>query len=253
MKMELLKVKDYEKMSKTVAKMIYKEILTSSSLVLGLATGGTPIGMYQSLIQQIQDNGLLLDHVRTVNLDEYVGISNEHPQSYHTYMKEHLFQYLDIPLEHVHIPNGNAADLDLECERFDQLIEQLGGVDLQVLGIGENGHIGFNEPGTSFSEKTHIVELTSSTRKANARFFDTLAEVPTHAVTMGIASILASKKILLLASGENKARAIRDFLYGEIGEELPVSALKNHSNVVVIADEAALSLVEGSERKSFYG
>lgn len=172
-----------------------------------------------------------------------MGLGEEHPQSYHTYMKEHLFSNIDIQLQHTYLPEGTAKDLSKECQHYDRLIEKLGGIDLQLLGIGQNGHIGFNEPGTSFESRTHGIDLLESTRQANARYFSNVNEVPRHAITMGIRSIVESKEILLLASGKKKSSVLRRLLEGNVTEDFPASILTTHPQVTLIADESALSQI----------
>jgi glucosamine-6-phosphate deaminase len=241
--MKLIRTENYTEMSLEAGKIIVDKIRTNPSLTLGLATGSTPKGVYDYLIQDHEENGTTYKQVKSVNLDEYIGLSTEDPNSYHYFMNQTLFKHLDINEDQTHIPNGAASDLNHECLRYEQLIKELGGIDLQLLGIGQNGHIGFNEPGTPFTSTTHIVTLAQNTREANSRFFNSLEEVPTHAITMGIASILKSKEILLLVSGERKAEALYKFVNGEISEEFPASALKYHSNVTVIADRDALKYI----------
>lgn len=238
--MKLIRTDNYSEMSLEAGKIIVDRIRSNPSLTLGLATGSTPKGVYEYLIQDHKENGTTYKQVKSVNLDEYVGMSAKDPNSYHYFMRQNLFNHLDILESHTHIPRGDANDLEQECIRYEQLLKELGGVDLQLLGIGQNGHIGFNEPGTPFSTRTHIVTLAKNTREANSRFFNSLDEVPTHALTMGIASILESKEILLLVSGESKAEALSKFMNGEKSEEFPASALKHHENVTVIADRDAL-------------
>jgi glucosamine-6-phosphate deaminase len=241
--MKLIRTENYTEMSLEAGKIIVDKIRTNPSLTLGLATGSTPKGVYDYLIQDHEENETTYKQVKSVNLDEYIGLSTEDPNSYHYFMNQTLFKHLDINENLTHIPNGAASDLEQECLRYEQLIKELGGIDLQLLGIGQNGHIGFNEPGTPFTSTTHIVTLAQNTREANSRFFNSLEEVPTHAITMGIASILKSKEILLLVSGERKAEALYKFVNGEISEEFPASALKYHSNVTVIADRDALKYI----------
>jgi glucosamine-6-phosphate deaminase len=245
--MKWIEVKDYQEMSQMAADMIIQKANEASSLTLGLATGGTPMGTYQCMIDDFRKYHTSYQHVQTVNLDEYVGLDKEDPNSYQMYMRVNLFQQIGIPSANTHLPNGIAVDLAAECERYESLIKELGGVDLQLLGIGENGHIGFNEPGTSFQSRTHIVELTECTRVANARYFDGLATVPTHAITMGIATIMKSKQILLLASGAKKAQVVATLMDGKIDKNVPASVLKMHPNVTIIADAEALSLVKEKE------
>lgn len=239
--MKIVQVKDYKEMSQKAAEVIIHKVKQENRINLGLATGGTPKGLYEAMIEDHQKNGTSYQHVTTFNLDEYIGLKEQDPNSYHYYMAEALFNHIDIPKFQTYLPNGLAADYNHECEQYDRLIQALGGIDLQVLGIGQNGHIGFNEPGTSFQSATHIVTLEESTRKANARYFNTLDDVPTHAITMGISSIMNSKEILLLISGEEKADAMQKLLHGEISEDFPASVLKRHSHVTIIADQKALS------------
>ncbi|WP_409254251.1 glucosamine-6-phosphate deaminase [Bacillus sp. SCS-153A] len=239
--MKLIEVKDYQEMSRRAAEFIIDKVRASTAINLGLATGGTPVGTYEYLIQDHKENRTSYKNVTTFNLDEYVGLSGEHPNSYLYYMREKLFNHINIPRSQTHIPKGNAEDIERECLYYEQEIAIHGGIDLQVLGIGSNGHIGFNEPGTSFDSKTHIVELTPSTRDANARYFDKPEDVPSKAITMGIASILKSREILLLVSGEKKRKALTQLLEGEVNERFPASILKIHPCVTIIADEAAIS------------
>ncbi|MCH1627274.1 glucosamine-6-phosphate deaminase [Fredinandcohnia quinoae] len=247
--MKLIMAKDYQEMSNKAADVIINQVKEKPNTVLGLATGGTVIGMYEALIQDHQKNNTSYKEVHSVNLDEYVGLEYTNQQSYHYYMNDQLFSHIDIQADNVIIPNGLAENIDAACQEYEKAIAELGGVDLQILGIGQNGHIAFNEPGTSFDSITHKVELTESTRNANMRYFDSIDEVPTHAMTMGISTILKSKQILLLASGKSKAEAIYNFINGEVHESNPASALKNHPNVTIIADEEALSLVEDDKKK----
>ncbi|WP_201716971.1 glucosamine-6-phosphate deaminase [Rossellomorea arthrocnemi] len=245
--MKLIEVKDYQEMSQVAADYLLSKVKTSQDLTLGLATGGTPKGLYEALILDHHENKTSYQHVSSFNLDEYIGLSGTHPNSYSHYMEENLFKHIDIESKNTNIPSGKAPDLEHECEEYDKKIDSYGGIDLQVLGIGSNGHIGFNEPGTSFDSNTHIVELAQSTLKANARYFDSIDEVPTHAITMGIASIMKSKEILLLASGQSKQNALKTLVEGDISENFPASILNRHANVTVIADEEALAMVKGLE------
>ena len=241
--MKVIKVDNYEELSQMAAEIFLSKIKQKPNAVLGLATGSTPLGLYKNLIKDHQQNGTSYQHIHTVNLDEYIGLSKANPNSYHTYMMNNLFNDLDIPKNHVHLPHGDAADLIQECERYEKVIEDLGHVDIQVLGIGKNGHIGFNEPGTPFSSKTHIIDLKESTRQANARFFKHIDEVPKQAITMGISTIMKSKEILLLSSGEAKAEATSKLINGDITEQLPASVLKQHPAVTIIVDKAAASML----------
>ncbi|MBT2686673.1 glucosamine-6-phosphate deaminase [Bacillus sp. ISL-47] len=239
--MNILKVKNYEEMSKAAADHIINKIRQNPEITLGLATGGTPVGTYKNLIQDHLHNGTSYKKVTTFNLDEYIGLSGENRNSYRHFMNSNLFGHLDIQKQKTNIPSGIAKDMEEECLNYEKLLESHGGIDFQILGIGSNGHIGFNEPGTPFSTKTHIVDLAPSTREANARFFSDITEVPTQAITMGISTIMKSREILLLVSGESKSEAVQQLLYGDIDEQFPASVLMLHPNVKLIADEAALS------------
>jgi glucosamine-6-phosphate deaminase len=238
--MKVIKVKDFGEMSQRACSVIIDLIGEKDNPVLGLATGSTPEGLYACMIGAFRQGEVSFLNVTTFNLDEYVGLSTDDPNSYHFYMNEKLFNHIDIPSEQIHIPNGQASDLLAECQNYEQQISEEGQIDLQVLGLGLNGHIGFNEPGTSFSSRTHIMDLMESTRHANARFFKSLDEVPAKAITMGIQTIMESRMILLLVSGEKKAQALARLLNGEISEEFPASVLLRHPNVIIIADEEAL-------------
>ncbi len=238
--MRWIEVNTYEELSDKASEMIIKAVKSNPYLKLGLATGSTPIGTYKRMVEDHVKNGTSYEHVTTVNLDEYVGLPKDHPESYRCFMDRQLFSHINIKRENTHVPDGNAEDLEAECRRYEAIIDSLGGLDFQLLGIGQNGHIGFNEPGTSFDSLTHVVELTENTRQANARFFDSIDEVPTKAITMGIKSILKSKEILMLISGEQKAEALHRLMHEDISEDFPASALKKHPNCTVIYDKAAL-------------
>lgn len=234
--MILILTDDYNDMS-AAALEVMKEVLDSKpDAVLGLATGSTPEGLYANMIEDHKENGTSYKDVKTYNLDEYVGIDRNDPQSYYTFMNEHLFKDIDINPENTHVPFGNTPE---DAKKYD---DEVKGVDIQLLGIGRNGHIGFNEPGTPFDSRTHIVDLTESTLEANKRFFDNdINKVPKQAISQGIGTILDAKKILLLASGEDKADAIKALIEGEADVECPATALQNHDDVVVIIDKAAAS------------
>lgn len=242
--MKLIACKDYTEMSQKAANEILELVHREKRCTLGLATGSTPEGVYKVLVEDFNKGETSYKHVSSVNLDEYVGLAKDNPNSYHHYMKSNLFQHIDLPESQQLIPNGEAKDLEEECRGYEKTIAELGGVDLQLLGIGHNGHIGFNEPGTPFTSRTHVVDLAEKTRKANARFFSDVSEVPTQAITMGIETILESKKILLLISGKSKAEALSKLMNGPIDESFPASILKNHPNVTIMADEEAMSLLE---------
>lgn len=239
--MRIIQANDYDHLSELAANYLIDKIQTNPAIVLGLATGGTPLGTYKRLIKDHELYGTSYKNVTTYNLDEYVGFLPENPNSYHAFMYDNLFEKVDISTENVHLPNGSAVDLVEECKDYEARIEGAGGIDVQLLGMGSNGHIGFNEPGTSFQSTTQIVELAPSTREANARFFGDIREVPNQAITMGIATIMKSKEILLLVSGESKNEAMRKLVEGEVDESFPASVLNNHSHVTIIADKKALS------------
>ncbi|WP_137744215.1 glucosamine-6-phosphate deaminase [Robertmurraya siralis] len=235
--MEIICVNNYDEMSERAAAMIADQIKHVPHSTLGLATGSTPEGLYRSLIQKNRQDKVSFKDVTTFNLDEYIGLSETDTNSYHFFMHSHFFDYIDIQHYNIHIPNGLANDLEQECENYEAKIRN---IDIQVLGLGLNGHIGFNEPGTSFLSRTHLVHLTESTRKANSRYFKTIEDVPERAITMGINTIMKSKKIILLVSGERKAEAVERLMNGEISEDFPASVLQRHPNVVLIGDKAAL-------------
>lgn len=239
--MKIIRVKDYEELSKHAANYIIEKVRKKPNMVLGLATGGTSEGTYQNMINDYKENHTSYKEITTFNLDEYIGLDGNNENSYRFFMDTHLFNHLDIDKTKTFVPRGNVKDPLEECNTYELLIKEHGGIELQLLGIGGNGHIGFNEPGSSFQSRTQIVELADSTRRANARFFERLDGVPTLAITMGIATIMESKEILLLASGEGKREAIKRLLQGEVSEDFPASILNKHSHVTIIADEAALS------------
>ena len=237
--MKVIKAHDYDAMSKEAAEIIYQAIKNKPDITLGLATGSTPHRMYEYLADMLNENKIDLSKVHTVNLDEYVGLGEGDPQSYHHFMHEEFFNKVDIPLENTHLPDGKAEDLQAEVENYEQLIKDLGGIDLQLLGVGRNGHIGFNEPGTPFDSVTQVVGLTDLTIKDNSRFFEKVEDVPTEALSMGLKTIMETKSILFLASGEGKQYAVDALLNGEVTEEIPVTILQKHDDVTVIIDKAA--------------
>lgn len=238
--MNLIEVESYQEMSERACKLIIETVKKLNKPVLGLATGSTPEKVYTSLQKEYAKGTVSFQQTRTYNLDEYVGLSRDDPHSYRYYMNDKLFNHIDIPKNQTHIPHGDAPDLEAECERYENLLRQDDEIDLQLLGLGENGHIGFNEPGTPFDTKTHVVNLAESTREANARFFNSLEEVPKQAITMGISTILQSRHILLIVSGTRKQEALDRLLNGGISEDFPASVLQRHPNVTVIADKDAL-------------
>lgn len=241
--MRIIRAKDYDAMSRAAANLISAQIILKPDCVLGLATGSSPVGAYQNLIRQYEDGYLDFSQVRTVNLDEYVGLAPSHDQSYAFFMRDNLFDHVNINLENTNIPDGTNPDGDVECARYDRVIRELGGIDLQLLGLGVNGHIGFNEPAIHFSLGTQQIELTDSTRQANKRFFSSLDEVPTHARTMGIRDILQARRVVMVASGPNKAQAVKAAFFGPITPQMPASILQYHPDFTLVADEEALSLI----------
>ena len=234
--MKVIKVKNYDEVSAEAFKVMKEVVANKPEAVLGLATGSSPIGLYENMIKDHKENGTSYAKCQSFNLDEYVGIDRNHSQSYWTFMHENLFHGIDLPEDKIHVPYGNTK---ADCEGYEKAMENVS-VDIQVLGIGGNGHIGFNEPGTPFTEETHIVDLTEKTRSDNARFFENdINKVPTQAITMGIATIIKAKKILLVASGANKADAVAAMVNGPVDPACPASVLQNHPDVVVIVDEEA--------------
>ena len=239
--MRLYRAKDYNDMSRKAANIISAQIILKPDCVLGLATGSTPIGTYQQLIARYQEGDLDFSQVRTANLDEYRGLTRDNDQSYYYFMYHNLFKEVNIDMANTNIPDGTNPDSAAEAARYDQVIRDLGGVDLQLLGMGHNGHIGFNEPGDAFDKGTHCVDLQPSTIEANKRFFASIDDVPKQAYTMGIQTIMSARKILLLVSGAEKAEILHKALCGPITPHVPASVLQLHNDVTVVADEAALS------------
>ena len=242
--MKIYKAKDYADMSRKAANIISAQIIIKPNSVLGLATGSTPEGTYKQLVEWYKKGDLDFSQVKAVNLDEYKGLSKDNDQSYAYFMRKHLFDHVNIDINNTFIPNGLEEDSKKECSRYNQVIKSLGGVDLQLLGIGGNGHIGFNEPGEAFEKETHCVKLTDDTIKANSRFFSSLDLVPKFAYSMGIKSIMQAKSILLVASGKSKADALYKTIYGEIIPSVPASILQLHNNVTIVADDDALSIIK---------
>lgn len=237
--MKLIVVENYEEMSAKAAQIIGSHVTLKSNSVLGLATGSTAVGMYKELVKMYGENKLDFSDITTFNLDEYYPIQKNNENSYYQYMKNNLFNQINIRLESVHIPDGEASNTDDECKNYEEKIQAAGGIDIQVLGIGRNGHIGFNEPDIKFEARTHLVTLDDKTIEDNSRFFDSVEEVPRHALSMGIKTIMHAKKIMLLASGQEKSDAVYQMIHGKIVPTLPASVLQLHPDVIVIIDKAA--------------
>lgn len=242
--MKIYKAKDYKDMSRKAANIISAQVIMKPNCVLGLATGSTPIGTYAQLVEWYNKGDLDFSEVTTVNLDEYKGLPRTNDQSYYYFMHQHLFDRVNIDPERTNVPNGMEPDAEKECGRYEGLIRSLGGVDLQLLGLGHNGHIGFNEPGEAFEKETHCVDLTESTIEANKRFFASADDVPKQAYTMGIKTIMQAKKILIVVNGENKADIVERAFFGPVTPEVPASILQLHNDVTLVGDEAALAKIE---------
>ena len=240
--MKLIRTKDFDEMSQKAADLIFAQVTENKHSVLGLATGGTVVKIYEILAQEYEKGRLDLSHIQTVNLDEYAGLEPTHDQSYRYYMENNFFKKVNIKSGNTHLPSGLANNLEEECKRYEILIKSLGGIDLQLLGLGKNGHIGFNEPGPAFEKETHSVELEEGTRAANARFFNNIDEVPKRAVTMGIGTIMSAKKIVLCVNGKEKAEILKKVLTGPITPFVPGSILQIHPDFTVVADEEALEM-----------
>jgi len=250
--MRVIIEKNYEKMSEKAADFIASQVRRKPNSVLGLPTGGTPIGTYKELIRRYNEENLDFAHVTTFNLDEYYGLPASHPQSYYQYMKQNFFDHINISFNRVHIPNGMVRmdEVDAYCANYEELMKEAGGIDLQLLGIGGNGHIGFNEPGSSLGSRTRIKTLGQETRKDDSRFFENdIEKVPKAALTMGVATILDARTCLMLASGKGKAEAVKQAIEGPLTSQTTGSALQLHSHAIAIIDEDAASALE---RKDYY-
>ncbi len=241
--MRIYRAKDYKDLSRKAANILSAQVIIKPNCVLGLATGSSPIGTYQQLIEWYNKGDLDFSEVTTVNLDEYRGLGMESDQSYVYFMHHNFFDHINIRPENINLPNGKNPDAEAECARYEKVIQDVGGIDIQLLGIGRNGHIGFNEPGAAFEKNTHCVNLTESTIEANKRFFKSIDDVPRQAYTMGISSIMHARKILIIASGTDKAQAIHDAFFGPVTPQVPASVLQLHPDVTLVADSNALSLV----------
>ena len=241
--MKILKLKNYDELSKCCADIIAEQVKSNKSCVLGHATGSSPVGTYKELVKLCKEGKLDFSSVKTVNLDEYKGLKKDNTQSYYYFMNTNLFSHINIDEKNTHITDVTKADALKECSDYEKLIQELGGIDLQLLGLGHNGHIGFNEPCDNFPKYTHSVELTKSTIEANARFFDSLDEVPKSAYTMGIGTIFKARKIVVIVSGKDKAEIVKAAFTGDITPKVPASVLQLHPDVTLIVDEEAGSLI----------
>ena len=240
--MKVIITENYEEMSRVAADILIEIVKNNPKAVLGLATGSSPIGTYENMAKDHRENGTSYKEVSTVNLDEYVGLTADHDQSYAYFMRKNLFDNIDVDLKNTNLPSGSAKDLQKECDRYNKLLETYK-QDVQVLGLGSNGHIGFNEPGTPFDSVTHLVDLTENTIKDNSRLFASIDEVPRQALSMGIKNIMNAKSILVVVSGKNKAAAVKGMVKGEITPDLPASVLQLHPFVTVVCDKDAASLL----------
>lgn len=237
--MRIIIAKDYDELSKKAARILVSQLILKPDSVLGLATGSTPVGAYKELVRLYKEGTVSFTGVTTFNLDEYYGLDPKNVNSYFYFMNDNLFNHVDINKDNIHIPNGLAKDINIECDTYERSIDEHDGIDIQLLGIGRNGHIGFNEPDIKFEATTHLVNLDEDTINANSRFFKNIEEVPKQAISMGIKTIMHSKRILLLAYGEEKAQVVYDTIRGKITPELPASVLQLHPDVIVIVDEKA--------------
>ena len=241
--MRIIITKNYDDMSQKAANIISAQIITKPNCVLGLATGSTPNGTYKVLVDRYNNGDLDISTVSTVNLDEYRGLTHDNDQSYYYFMMNNLFKHVNIDVNRTHVPDGTIEDAEKACADYEEIVKSYGGVDLQLLGLGHNGHIGFNEPASEFPKATHCVDLQESTIQANARFFEKIEDVPTQAYTMGIGTIMAAKKVLLIASGKDKAEIVKKAFFGPVVPEVPASILQMHQDVTIIIDEDAASLL----------
>ena len=239
--MKIYVTEDYQAMSRKAANILSAQVILKPTSVLGLATGSTPVGMYKQLITWYEKGDLDFSQVKTVNLDEYVGLEPTHEQSYRRFMQVNFFDHININPANTNVPDGLAADPAGECAWYNEVIRKMGGVDLQLLGMGRNGHIGFNEPGDHFPVITHLVDLAQSTIEANSRFFASADDVPKQALSMGVGTIMRARRILLVVSGEDKAEAVYKAVCGPVTPEVPASILQLHPDVTLVGDESALS------------
>ena len=241
--MQICKVKNYQELSRKAANLIAAQIILKPDSVLGLATGSSPVGTYDRLVEMYQDGDLDFSEITTVNLDEYKGLSGSHEQSYRYFMNTHLFHRINISYDHTYVPDGTETDSHKACQAYNELLHQVGPADLQILGLGHDGHIGFNEPDQVFTKGTHCVDLAESTIEAKKRFFASADDVPRQAFTMGICDIIQAKKVVMVVSGEDKADAVQKAFFGPVTPEVPASILQLHPDFTLVADEAALKKV----------
>ena len=242
--MRIYKATDYNDMSRKAANIISAQIIMKPDCVLGLATGSSPVGTYKQLIEWYNKNDLDFSEVTSINLDEYKGLSPEDPQSYRYFMNTHLFHRINISYDHTYVPDGTETDSHKACQAYNELLHQVGPADLQILGLGHDGHIGFNEPSDHFEDETHCVDLTETTIQANKRFFASEDDVPRQAYTMGIGTIMRCKKLIVVVSGKDKASILKQVIQGPVTPEVPGSILQFHPDCIIIADEDALSEME---------
>lgn len=245
--MRIIVEQDYHTLSKKAALMVASQITLKPDSNLGLATGSTPLAMYDKLIEMYREGEIDFSEIKSFNLDEYCGLETEHPNSYHYYMNKNFFNDINIKKENIYIPEGNAEDIKKECINYEANIKKARGIDLQILGIGSNGHIGFNEPAENLNVATEIVNLTEETIKANSRYFESKDEVPKKAISMGMATILKAERIILMASGETKAKAIKKTVSGKISTRVPASLLQTHPQITILLDREAASLINKEE------
>ena len=241
--MRVIIEKDYRDLSKKAALLVASQVILKPNSVLGLATGSTPLGMYRELIQMYQRGEINFSEVSSFNLDEYYRLPHDNPESYHYYMQENFFKHINLKAKNIFIPDGMADDIERECRDYEEAIKHSGGIDLQILGIGSNGHVGFNEPAEQLNVTTKLVNLTAETIEANSRFFDSTEDVPKMAVSVGMATILKARRIILLASGENKAEAIKNSISGYVSTKTPASLLQTHPEITLIVDRAAANFL----------
>lgn len=242
--MRIIKAEDYYSMSRMAANIISAQIIMKPKCVIGLATGSTPLGTYSQLIEWYKKGDLDFSEVTTINLDEYKGLSAENDQSYRYFMNKNLFDHINIDKRNTYVPNGLENDSEKACADYNEIIRKSGGVDLQLLGLGNNGHIGFNEPGEAFEKETHCVKLSESTVNANSRFFENIEDVPKEAYTMGIKSIMQAKKIVIVVNGRQKAQIVREAFFGPVTPKVPASVLQLHNDVTLVGDAEALELIQ---------